>query len=158
MTYSSNWNFSEKYIPEIKNILKKNAMHIVDIEIASPEDDMKHATDLRVKISGGNIAVRIRRSMYSYRDLTIRSYKNGYKTELDKLREGFGDWYLYAWENKMQNGLAEYILIDLAAARPLFFTQLNERDNNDGTRFAIITIPELEKYSAIKAHEILETL
>lgn len=156
MSYADNWNFSEKYIPSIKTIIAKHANHIVNIEIAEPEADMKYATDMIVEVNNGHVAVRIRRSVYSYRDLTIRSYKNGYKTELDKLKEGYADWYLYAWENKTQSGLAEYILIDLEIARPLFFMDLQEKTNNDGTKFVIIPIPYLKQFEAIKAHEILE--
>lgn len=155
MTFVKNWNFSEKYIPAITEIIKKNSMIVVNIKIASNLDDKQHATDLQVEVSGGNIAVRIRRGKYAYRDLTIRSYYKGYKTELEKLRDGHGDWYLYAWEDAIDDRICEYVLIDLALARTLLFTNLEEKTNRDGSKFVIITLDQLREYGAIKAHEML---
>jgi len=153
MTFETNWNFSEKYIHNIAEILRANAMHIVDIEVATPEDDMKHATDLKITIKGGDIAVRIRRSKWSYRDITIRAYKNGNRTEIDKLRDGYGDWYLYAWEASDQNSLAEWVLIDINKARELFLQERPIKMNNDQTSgFIAYSIDEFKNINAVVEH------
>ena len=152
--FKHNWNFQEQYIDQVCNIIKANAMNIVDVSISTPEDDMKRATDLKVTISSGDVAVRIRRSKYNYRDITIRAYKNGYKTELHKLREGYGDFYLYAWENKEQTGIDEYVLFDINKARALFEenkTITMNRDGNSG--FVTYTIDAINQQGAIIDHK-----
>lgn len=155
MTFNKNWDFSEKYICEVQKILQQNAMYIVNVEVATPEDDMKHATDLKIKITAGDVSVRIRRSKYTFRDITIRAYKDGYKTEIHKLRDGYGDWYLYAWENTDQNGIAEWVLVDLNKARPLFLKEKEVKMNKDGhSGFVNYSINELEEYNAVVVHNI----
>jgi hypothetical protein len=113
--FKNNWDFSEKYMPFIRDILQKNAMHIVRVEVAEPEDDMKHSTDLKVTVKSGDVAVRIRRKHKTFRDITIRAFKGGHKTEIHKLREGYADWYLYAWES--ERGLDEWCLLDVSKMR-----------------------------------------
>ena len=149
MTFETNWNFSEKYIPQVRDILKENAMFIVNIEVASPEDDMKHSTDLKVKITAGDVAVRIRRGKYNYRDITIRAFKNGYKTEIHKLREGFGDWYLYAWENKEQTEIVDWALIDINKARSLFTDDRQYKKTDETSGFYTYTFDEFIECDAL---------
>lgn len=154
MTFKDNWNFSEKYINDVRDILQANAMHIVKIEVATPEEDMKQATDLKIKITAGDVAVRIRRGKYDFRDITIRAYKNGNKTELHKLREGYGDWYLYAWEDKNQDGIAEWVLVDINKARSLFNENKEVKMNKDGNSgFVSYSIEEVRATGALVAHK-----
>lgn len=67
-----NWNWQLQLMDDIKEILRGQAMHIVDIEVATPEEDMKQATDMKTKITAGDVAVRIRRDI-KWRELTIRA-------------------------------------------------------------------------------------
>lgn len=113
-SFKYNWDWQLQHIEQIKQILKKQAMHIVKVEIASPENDMRHATDLEIQIKGGSVAVRIRRDI-PYRDITIRAKNGNSKTEIHKLREGYADWYLYAWTTK--NKITDWVLVDLATMR-----------------------------------------
>jgi CRISPR/Cas system CSM-associated protein Csm4 (group 5 of RAMP superfamily) len=114
--FRKNWNFQVGYYSQIKDLIKQNAMYFISIEVADKETDSKKATDFVVRVVGGDIAVRIRRASQKHRDLTIRSYNNGYRTELQKIKEGFGRFYLYCWENE-KNELAEWMLVDLNLLR-----------------------------------------
>lgn len=131
---------------EIKKILIQNSMHFIGVRTATPNEDMRQATDLVVTVQDGDIAVRIRRSGYrsKYRDLTIRSYNNGCRTELDKIKEGWGRWYLYLWECT-ENNICDWILADLNKVRELnLLENRKEIPNTDKTtRFISISADEL---------------
>ena len=152
--FDANWRFSESYMSEIKEILKSNAMHIVKIEVASEQDDKKHSTDLKIRVSSGDVAVRIRRSYQQFRDLTIRAKNGNSKTEIHKLRDGYADWYLYLWTDS--GGICDWILVDiqkmrdsgmLSEARPV-------KINNDGyTGFYAYSILELQRVGALVARK-----
>lgn len=154
--FQNNWNFQEQYINDVCDIIKSNAMHIIDVSVSTPEDDMQRATDLKITISAGDVAVRIRRSQYNFRDITIRAYKNGYKTEIHKLREGCGDFYLYAWENKQQCGFDEYVLFDINKARSVFMEDREIKMNKDGNSgFVAYSIFDIFAQGAIIEHKKL---
>lgn len=158
MTFQQNWDWQLKHIEQIKEILKSQAFYIVNIEIATPEEDMKQSTDLKVKITAGDVAVRIRRSDCRFRDLTIRAKIGNSKTEIHKLREGYGDWYLYAWT--LQERVSEWMLVDLNIMRNqgCFDVTRHITMNKDGyTGFVSYSIPELESYSAIVAKNVSYT-
>lgn len=90
--FNRNWKFSEKYMPQIKHILAKHAGKFLQIEVATMEEDMAQAFDLNIITHKKNkIAVRIRRASIKFRDITIRSLNGGHKTEIHKIREGYGD-------------------------------------------------------------------
>lgn len=150
--YVKNFTFSEDNMQYIKNILKSNAMYIIDIEVATPEDDMKHSTDLKIKVSSGDIAVRIRRPGYTvFHDLTIRAYSNGYDTEIHKLRKGFADWYLYAWTDN-NNKICDWWLIDIRIMRNsgLLSESRKIKMNKDGrTGFISYSLAELISCGAL---------
>ena len=149
--FKNNWDFSEKYMPTIKRILSKYALRFVSIEVADEQEDMTQAFDLKVTTKNGRVAVRIRRASIQYRDFTVRAYNKGYKTEIHKLREGYGDWYLYAWES--EGKISEYALIDINKARPLFEKDKDLIPNKDGTKFYAYAFDELVKCGALVAYE-----
>jgi len=155
MNFKDNWNYAERKMEQVKVILKSNAMHIVSIEVATPEEDMKQSTDLKIKVTAGDIAVRVRRPYRDFRDLTIRAYNKGSKTEVHKIREGFGDWYLYAWESE-GGKLAEWILVDIDKMREsgLIYQDKEIRMNKDGyTGFVNFSLQELDSINAIIARQ-----
>lgn len=144
--------WSDKFLPEIKRILVKNAGAFLEVAIAPDEDDQEKATDLIVTVDSGQVAVRIRRDGYNkkYRDWTIRSYRtSGQKTELEKLQSGFARWYLYLWTE--QDSVNDWILVDLDKARisGLLFKQRHQISNNDGTYFIAISISEIKRYGCL---------
>ena len=157
MTFKTNWDWQLKHIEQVKEILRSQSMYIVNIEIATPEEDMKQSTDLKVKITAGDVAVRIRRDI-PWRELTIRAKNGNGKTEIHKLREGFGDWYLYAWTIK--DVITDWILADINIMRSKHCFDENRPViiNKDGyTGFVTYSINELESYNAIVAKNMNNT-
>ena len=134
-------------------ILKDNAMHLLQINIATEEQDTKEATDLVIDVIGGTVAVRTRRHATDkgYRDFTIRCRSTwGQKTEIDKLREGYAKWYLYAWEQR--DGGYEYILLDMDRVRDsgLLDGRKQVIINRDGrTGFVSISLFDLNNSNCI---------
>ncbi len=94
-----------------------NAMSIFKFEVASFEADVKRATDMLISVTGEKaIAVRVRSEGYWQRDLTLRAHRSsGVMTELEKIRAGNGDFYLYAWSKGAL--LPEWMFVDLALLR-----------------------------------------
>lgn len=111
------WTWSDGYLPEVRRILSQNALHLVGLSVATFHQDVKEATDMLVTVGGSKgIAVRLRRAMYGYRDLTIRAFRSsGTQTELEKIKAGRGDFYLYGWTDGMR--IPEWMLVDLQRLR-----------------------------------------
>lgn len=113
------WGWSDGFIPEVRRILIQCALHLFKFTIATAHQDLKQATDFMVTIAAVHdigIAVRLRRPRYDYRDLTIRAARvSGVPTELDKLRDGKADFYLYGWTEGW--AIREWMLIDLDKLR-----------------------------------------
>lgn len=81
------------------------------------QKDMQENTDLLMyEFNSLSVALRIRNAdTCKFRDVTIRTFSQGYKTEFDKLMEGYGHYMLYCW-GKIENAkptIREYILFDL---------------------------------------------
>jgi hypothetical protein len=133
------------YEEQVKIILKKLIHHCVVISVAPAEEDNKHATDFTIKLLGGAVAVRLRRSDCRFRDLTIRSLRsNGAKTELAKIQEGFAARYFYGWTD-IHRVIAEWILVDLDKMRSSQLFKIPRRPvpNGDGTFFVAFSIKDL---------------
>ena len=154
MTFETNWSFQLKYYDAIEAILKANASSFIIINVADPKLDKEQATDFVVTIEGGDVAVRIRRSDCRYRDLTIRSRSNyGGRTEINKIRDGCGKYYLYCWEGA-SGKLDEWILVDLDMARKNELIENRSNiPNGDGTYFIAISLMELYKTDCLIAHQ-----
>lgn len=152
--FDNNWKFSEKYMPQIKMILAKHAGKFLQIEKATMQEDMTQAFDLNItNHPKSKIAVRIRRAEIKFRDITIRSINGTHDTEIHKLRNGYGDWYLYVWEGG-DNRIVEYALIDIHKARQLFMEDRKTIPNTDGkTGFYYYTLTELALCGALIAYE-----
>ena len=136
---ANNFSLAEGYKPHIRRILKENAGYFLEFEDASEDTDMKEATDILINIRGASIAVRVRKDT-RYRDLTIRSECGGYKTEIDKIKEGFGRWYLYLWVNDNEKTVNDWMIIDLNKLRECGIleevkTSIMNRDGRTGFKF-----------------------
>ena len=153
--FDNNWIFQEKYYPKICNIIEWNIAKIISIKPATFEDDTKRATDFVVLVEAGTVAVRIRRAHIKFRDLTIRSYNNGHKTEIDKIKEKYVRYYLYCWTDESEN-ISEYLLLDIhKIVSSGLLENKEETHNKDGrTRFISITIDELQNNSCVLKHGI----
>jgi len=135
--------WSDKFIPEIKRILGEHL-----IAEASEVEDQLHNTDLVVlKLRDFRIACRVRRWNYNTPEyggqFTIRSLRHsGRETEMQKLLNGWGDYFFYGFEKESCCRLARWTLGDLSAFRLWHQeqTKLNwgnppgiEKKNRDGS-------------------------
>ena len=158
-SYKDNWDFQEGYYPQIQAILAQNALHFISFSVADRESDMKRATDFIATVEDGAVAVRIRREdlLPRYRgELTIRSQQGGHRTELHKIRDGFGKYYLYCWENK-DNELTRWMLISIDKLRNtgLIYDGRRTIPNTDGkTGLVAYTWKELQDNDCIIAHQM----
>lgn len=156
--YKSDRAWGDGFVAQVLTILKTLMAHLAVIEVASDEKDKSCATDFEVRLTGGTVAVRLRRPDCGFRDLTIRSHRdNGVKTELAKIREGHAFRYFYGWTNE-QKEIAEWMLIDLDTARTvgLLSKERQARSNGDGTSFISIGIRELDEAGCILAYHFSE--
>jgi len=154
MDVQRDWGWSDSYLPEIRRILAQNALALFTFKIASHEQDIKQATDMLISVSGQKaIAVRLRRAMYRYRDLTIRSFRtSGAQTELEKIQSGYGDYYLYGWT--VDYRIPEWMLVDLHRLRlsGLLNTPRQTIRNTDArTAFVAIPYTQLRDYGCVIA-------
>lgn len=149
--FEKNWDFSESHLSDIGKVLQLNFDKIVKIEVAGREDDLKKSTDLKIKVHSGDVAVRIRRNI-PWRELTIRAYCHGYKTEIDKLKEGYADWYLYLWTDASDK-ICDWILVDIHLMRQFGLLDKDKaiKMNYDGTGWVAFTQDELNEANAIIA-------
>lgn len=148
--------WEEAYQSQVISILTSLIAHLAVISIASDEKDRSYATDFEVKLSGGTIAVRLRRPGCKFRDLTIRARRdNGAKTELAKIKEGYAFRYLYGWTDE-QGKIAEWILVDLDKVRQAGLLEKERRfiPNGDGTHFISIPAKELHTSGCLMSHHM----
>ena len=152
--FQEQYDWQDKHIDEVIKILNKNLHLISEIRRSSFEEDTRFGKDIVLSFDSGDIAVRMRKDTI-YRDLTIRSYKDtGYKTEIDKIKEGYTKWYFYCWfEN---NIMVEWWLIDVDKIRNsnILDTILDKYNgkgisNKDGSYFIAINKEELISIDAI---------
>lgn len=158
----NNFEFEKSMAGQMVEILRRNAFHVLRIETATEEQDMKQATDFTFRAKVGTVAARVRRHQSTgkkYRDLTIRSETLfGGRTEIDKLREGFGDYYLYAWQNETVQ-IGEYMIVDLNKVREsgLLYTPYLQGPipNTDGaTAFVWIPLQTLLDNGCVVCHTV----
>ena len=140
----------------METILKDHARHLINIDLAPDNIDRTQATDMTVNVKGTSIALRVREPSCKFRDFTVRStVKSGNKTELDKLKEGYGDIYLYGWGDG-KDRLLEYIILDIHQLRRsgLLDRTYIERPNGDGSKFIAIDLLELKLNDCILEYEL----
>lgn len=131
-----------RYHDEIKAVLGLNFF-----KQASIEEDMKRNTDFTLmETERGRYACRVRSYEYYKRyknEFTIRARtKFNQKTEIDKILEGWGDYFFYAFESENQNSILAYTVSDLDVFRKTYKYALADgnkigtyKDNHDGTGF-----------------------
>lgn len=178
-SFGSNWQFMLDHMPAIREILKElPCKYFMDFITATPIQDMEQAADLILEIPGGTMPVRMRRNNHFQTalrlrfDWSIRYECRGHRTEIDKLRDGFGDWYFYGYSADDIGSIAAWWLIDLHIIREEQI--LDEKtiqsfdwpihDNgrwrnsifvSDGTSALYVPISYLEKTNCIMDSEIL---
>ena len=111
---------SDKFEPLLKKIIGETFL------VNDPQRDMHQATDLLILTAKPlTFACRVRtyeqylRPGYKHQ-FTIRSRRpSGEKTEIDKIIEGFGDYFLYGFSNPKNDGsgLMQWFIGDLRVFR-----------------------------------------
>jgi hypothetical protein len=152
------WSWSDGFLPEVRRILALNAAVVFSFSIASFYRDAKQATDMVITASGElAIAVRLRRPNYRYRDLTLRATRStGIATELEKIRQGYGDYYLYGWTGDSYS-IQEWMFVDLSTLRTSGLLDVPWRViSNADRRTGFIAIPakRLLEAGCIVNHQI----
>jgi len=156
----SNWlqykTWADTFWPEIECIIRGCAGIIIDVVIAADEDDRQHATDYVVTVSSGTIACRVRRwyAWQKFRDITLRSeLTSGTQTEIDKIRAGWGRWYLYGWAvDDATFGAWVFIDLDkLRASRLLDDDRPAIWNNDHGSSFVPFSLGELAENNCVVA-------
>jgi len=144
-----------KFMPDINKIIKDNfwlfPIDITNIELSTSEEDTKESFDLIYK-SRIEISIRIRNNEYfkTFCDFTIRNKAQyGGKTEIDKLTEGKGSIYLYAWKSVDNRILQSWILININKIRNDLLTNGKQRYNKDNTAFKAYSLLWLKNKDAI---------
>lgn len=147
--YRAQRRWSDKFIPAIKRIVGPYLLEESTFEV-----DTKQAADLViVRAKNLAIAARVRRSEFYSRfpnDITIRSENNGHKTELQKIVEGFGDWFFYGFarsDRDEETEIDHWRIIDLDVLRACWIREKEKSKpktmaNSDGTKFVSICVPK----------------
>lgn len=133
-TYAQNRIWSDIYLDSIRQIVGP-----LLLVTSSAYQDTQEVSDLVADAK--RIACRVRRGKYReeyLHEFTIRT--SGITSEMDKIRQGYGDWMLYA--HSSGSSFAFYWLIDLEVFREYMSNADNRRNvyaetkyNNDGTCF-----------------------
>ena len=157
--FDRNFPFAEKHMPAIRFALGNlPAKMFFDINTATPQQDKEQATDLVLTLSSGDLAVRVRRREFWIRgleertfDWSVRAVNRHWKTEIQKLKDGFARWYFYGYSYDDRGKLAHWYLIDLNRVRA---ARLLDHDfpvhyNLDGTAGMYIPIYRLKLAGAV---------
>src|SRR3990167_1331220 len=144
--------WANQHLEAIRLVMKQVAQHVIEIVPATTAQDQHEATDYVVKVTSGDVAVRIRRQRYAdlFGDVTLRLWRSsGAKTEVEKLKAGFARWYLYAWS---PNGVfTSWVFLDCDRMRASDVFQhgipINNTDGQSG--FLALSIPTLRDHGCI---------
>jgi len=119
--YNHNRHWSDKFLPQVIQVLSCGKANVsitpfsIDVKEAADliiEADLEYQKDLYA-------AVRLRKSSYTSRypfEFTVRyQYTAGYKTEYEKIMEGFADIMFYGFV--IGNSIARWIILDMDVFR-----------------------------------------
>jgi hypothetical protein len=149
------------FFPKIKKILNKNAYIIGKFINANESQDKIEGFDAVYISQSNKIAVRIRKYQFArkYMDITIRSkYDNGHDTEIHKIKNEYGDYYIYCWETPDGKSIHSYIIFDIKkfVTSGLVNTPTGENiPNDDGTYFNTYSVIDMMKAGIIIIYEKL---
>lgn len=157
MSYADDREWADKYTPQIRRIVKSLAGMIINIRIATDEEDVKIATDYQIiTLDGTSIGCRLRKGInffYDYNDITFRETRpSGVLTELDKIKAGNPKWYLYGWVDT-NDKISHWVFIDMDKLRHsgLLENPDDRRSNRDrSSTFIGIRVTSLNKRKCLK--------
>ena len=166
-TFEENKSFADSFIEQQREILNNN-VDVLDFNkakkhhmyrLGTPEEDIYHEADMIIfEFCSLKIALRVRNGhSYDHGDIAIRS-KTAYgnRTELDKIVDGEGDYYLYCWTDD-SNNISEYILFDLDMFRDTMDETLSQNNipNGYGGAFSTFSIHEMLKGDCVVAKSLM---
>lgn len=131
-----------------------------ELEQSNFKQDTEEATDYTLSINQIRFSVRNRKYKYKkYKDITIRCISNkNNKTEIDKIKEGCCDVYLYCWQTEEGNDIDSYVLVDLNKLRRSNILSVRRKthpNTNDNTKFINISIDELDESNCLIKTKLL---
>ncbi len=136
-----------------KEILYRESRNIFKVQQSTTKEDMLEGFDYKIKFQKKEVAVRNREfGAQKYLDFTIRASSNGYDSEIQKIRKGCGDLYLYVWQTECGSSIDYYMIIDLEAFRSSGLADSDRiyKQNPDGiTGFYAYSFAELAKNKCI---------
>lgn len=137
------FNWASTFNDKLFDIIRKNAGDIIDVRQSTKEEDVSQATDFVISVTVGTIAARVRKISFGkpFTDVTIRSYNNGMRTEIDKIKSGWGKYYVYYWS--VCGSWVFYSLDKIRETNMLDEIRSNEIRNHDGTAFIMIDVYDL---------------
>lgn len=156
------FDFALAHMPAVKDALGRLPISLfMNVADAPAEKDLLQATDLVLTLNKVATGVRIRRSQYYHpdgSDLSIRYECRGYKTEIHKLREGFGDYYFIGFSLNNRDQLRDYWLLDLHSMRranvfseeTITASRWPISPNGDGTAGLYIPLRHLTTYTVAR--------
>lgn len=142
-------NLENKFKSEIELHIK-NAMpnlfnSFVQFRQSDDEEDGKLSFDLVFNMNF-TISIRIRKHKYlKFNDMTIR-YKSlkGYRTEIDKIKDGLAQIYFYAYMSEDENSLCKVRICNVESIRKLIEQEnYKVRENKDGTMLAAFKFQDI---------------
>jgi hypothetical protein len=166
--YEEQRNWSDSYIPFVSRTIINSLNldpNIWHIKVTTPEQDMKEAADL-ILTDGDEefmIALRLRNRSYMADypfDFTIRrEYTAGYKTEYEKIMEGFADMMFYGFREG--NKIVRWVFMSMDEFRfqhmyddaesewyPKDYIVYQRKDNRDGRNcfngYDILSFPNIK--------------
>jgi len=141
-----------KHLPQIEAILNmvnsKKGVEAILLNESTEMEDTKLSFDAITSI-GTKVSIRIRKLKYfdRFKDVTIRRVSmNGGKTELDKLKDGLGEMYFFAWAD--DEGIKHFIYYSIDKLRP-YLDYGTDENNPDGTGLRCFSFKKLLSYNAV---------
>jgi hypothetical protein len=130
--YERDRAWADSFTPKIRTLVKEYLLKdIIDIRIATDDEDMKYATDYQIKVDGTSIGCRIRREsscLSKFKDITFRKSRPRGETEIEKMkRTREPRWYLYGWI--YVDAIHFWVLMDMNKFREL--NLFDSPDNHD---------------------------
>ena len=98
------WDEDHAWQTRFRDHFAEIALAVVRVEVASWEDDARRNTDMLIGVLANGSRIMCRARTFSYRlryphDITIRYRRpSGVPTEMDKIRQGYGDFFAYGFE------------------------------------------------------------
>ena len=143
MSYSKRREWSDRFIPAIKRIVGPHLL-----EPSSFKVDTQQAADL-VVLTGRNLTIgaRVRNPGFAERypwQFTLRAeLASGARTEIQKIIDRWGDWFLYSHAiSDTPPEIGRWMIVDLHSFRSSYARRIiapgmsGMAKNTDGTRFA----------------------